>query len=103
MIANYFKKKRLTNTVVVAPDAGGVKRARDLANAMNANRLAIIDKYREDYTKATAMNVIGKVDGMNAVIIDDFIDTGGSIVEAVKAVKNHNAKKRVGCPARIPY
>lgn len=93
MIAEYFKRKGLKNTVVVAPDAGGVKRARDLANAMNANRIAIIDKYREDYKKATAMNVVGRVDGMDAVIIDDFIDTGGSIVEAAKAVKNHNAAR----------
>ena len=93
MIAEHFKKKQIRNTVVVAPDAGGVKRARDLANAMNANRLAIIDKYREDYRKAAAMNVVGKVAGMNAIIIDDFIDTGGSMVEAIKAVKNHNAKK----------
>jgi ribose-phosphate pyrophosphokinase len=93
MIADYFKKNNIKDTVIVAPDAGGVKRARDLANAMNANRLAIIDKYREDFTKATAMNVVGKVENMNAIIIDDFIDTGGSIVEAVKAVKNHNAAK----------
>lgn len=93
MIADHFRKKQLRNTVVVAPDAGGVKRARDLANAMNANRLAIIDKYREDYRKAAAMNVVGKVEGMNAIIIDDFIDTGGSMVEAIKAVKNHRAKK----------
>jgi len=93
MIADYFKKKGLKDTVVVAPDAGGVKRARDFANAMKANRLAIIDKYREDFRKASAMNVVGKVEGMNAIIIDDFIDTGGSMVEAVKAVKNHKAKK----------
>ncbi len=93
MFADYFRKKGVKDTVVVAPDAGGVKRARDLANAMNAKRIAIIDKYREDYRKATAMNVVGKVRGMNAVIIDDFIDTGGSIVEAVKAVKNHGARR----------
>ena len=92
MMAGYFRKKKMGKTVVVAPDAGGVKRARDLANAMKANRIAIIDKYREDYTKASAMNVVGKVQGMDAIIIDDFIDTGGSIVEAVKAVKNHGAR-----------
>jgi len=93
MIADYFRKKGIKNSVVVSPDAGGVKRARELANAMKANRIAIIDKYREDFTRATAMNVVGKVDGMNAVIIDDFIDTGSSIVEAVQAVKNHKAEK----------
>ncbi|MBI2664593.1 ribose-phosphate pyrophosphokinase [Candidatus Woesearchaeota archaeon] len=93
MIAAYFKSKNLQNTVVVAPDAGGVKRARDLANAMQANAIAIIDKYREDFSRATAMNVVGRVDGRNAIIFDDFIDTGSSMVEAVKAVKNHKAKK----------
>jgi len=93
MIADYFRKKKIKNTVVVSPDAGGVKRARDFANAMKANRIAIIDKYREDFRRATAMNVVGKVEGMNAIIIDDFIDTGGSIVEAAQAVKNHKAAK----------
>ncbi len=91
--AKFFKEKKIGNTVVVTPDAGGAKRARDLANAMQADRIAIIDKYRPDWKKANAMNVIGKVEGMNAIIVDDFIDTGGSIVEAVKAVRNHKAEK----------
>ncbi|MFH1182313.1 MAG: ribose-phosphate pyrophosphokinase [Candidatus Woesearchaeota archaeon] len=84
--------KHLKNTVAVSPDAGGVKRARDLANRLNAHRIAVIDKYRPDFRKATAMNVIGKVSGFNAIIIDDFIDTGGSMKEAVEAVLNHGAK-----------
>ena len=93
MMSEHFRKTHgLKNTVVVAPDAGGVKRARDLANAMKAKRIAIIDKYREDYKKSAAMNVVGMVKGMDAIIIDDFIDTGGSMVEAVKAVRNHKAK-----------
>ncbi len=91
--AGFLKKKKMENTVVVSPDSGGTKRARDLANAMQAERIAIIDKYRPDWRKANAMNVIGKVDGMNAIIVDDFIDTGGSMVEAVKAVRNHKAEK----------
>jgi ribose-phosphate pyrophosphokinase len=90
LFADYFK--HIKNTVVVSPDAGGVKRARDLANRMNANKLAIIDKYRPDFSKAAAMNVIGKVDGLNAIIIDDFVDTAGSMKEAVEAVLNHGAK-----------
>ncbi len=93
LFADYMKKKKFENAVVVTPDAGGTKRARDLANAMQAERIAIIDKYRPDWRKASAMNVIGKVDGMNAIIVDDFIDTGGSMVEAVKAVRNHKAEK----------
>ncbi|MCP3683043.1 MAG: ribose-phosphate pyrophosphokinase [bacterium] len=92
IIGEYFKKKKLNDVVVVAPDAGGTKRARDLANLLHA-RLAIIDKYRHDFRKANAMNVVGKVEGHDAIIIDDFIDTGSSIVEAVKALNNHGAKK----------
>ncbi len=92
LIADYLAGKKLDNLVVVAPDAGGVKRARHLANILEA-RIAIIDKYRRHYREADAMNVVGKVQGMDAVIIDDFIDTGSSIVEAVKALKNHEAKR----------
>lgn len=93
LFADYFRKKKAENTVIVAPDAGGAKRARNLANAMQADRIAIIDKYRPDWKKADAMNVIGKVEGMNAIIVDDFIDTGGSMAEAIKAVRNHKAEK----------
>jgi len=91
--AEHFKSRKMDNIVVVTPDAGGTKRARNLANAMQAERIAIIDKYRPDWRKADAMNVIGKVEGMNAIIVDDFIDTAGSMVEAVKAVRNHKAEK----------
>jgi ribose-phosphate pyrophosphokinase len=93
LFADFFKERKIENVVVVAPDAGGTKRARDLANAMQAGGIAIIDKYRQSWKKADAMNVVGKVEGMNAIIVDDFIDTGGSIVEAIKAVKNHKAEK----------
>jgi len=96
LLAGYFREKKLEDIAVVSPDVGGTKRARDLANRLQA-KLAIIDKYRPDWSKANAMNVIGKVDGMNAVIVDDFIDTGGSVAEAVKALKNHDAKKVFVC------
>lgn len=85
------KKKKLDDVVVVAPDAGGAKRARSLAN-MLSSRLAIIDKYRNKEREANAMNVVGKVEGMNAIIIEDFVDTGGTIAEAIKALRNHKAK-----------
>ncbi len=93
LFADFFKNKNAQNTVVVTPDAGGTKRARDLANAMQATGIAIIDKYRPDWRKADAMNVIGKVEGKDVIIVDDFIDTGGSMEEAVKAVRNHKAEK----------
>ena len=98
MMADYLKKKQSSeNIVVVAPDAGGVKRARDLANAMQAKRIAIIDKHRDNYKSSKAMNVVGRVDGMDAIIIDDFVDTGGSMVAAIKALKDHRAKNIYVC------
>ncbi|MBI3033806.1 ribose-phosphate pyrophosphokinase [Candidatus Woesearchaeota archaeon] len=92
LIADYVREKKIQDLVIVTPDAGGAKRARSLANMLEA-RLAIIDKYRGHYKEATAMNVVGKVKDLNAVIVDDFIDTGSSIVEAVRALRNHEAKK----------
>ncbi len=91
LFADYFLKENIGDVAVVAPDAGGTKRARNLANAMEARRLAIIDKHRKDYSKAQSMNVVGLVTDMHAVLIDDFIDTGGTMVEAVKALHGHEA------------
>lgn len=90
-ISRYIRKKKLNNMVVVSPDVGGAKRARDMARYLNTN-IAIIDKYRSDYTKASAAHVVGEVEGKNCIIIDDFIDTGGSMVEAVNALHRHKAK-----------
>ncbi len=91
MMAEYFAQKKIEDLVVVSPDAGGTKRARDAANKLHAG-LAIIDKHRSHFSKASAMNVIGDVAGKNALIIDDFVDTGGSMVEAVSALKRMGAK-----------
>ncbi|MCC6315198.1 MAG: ribose-phosphate pyrophosphokinase [Thermomicrobiales bacterium] len=82
LIANYFAQKRLTNPVVVSPDLGNTKRARNFAEAIDAS-LAIIEKRRlgnED--RSEVLNLIGSVEGQSAVIVDDEIDTGGSIVQA---------------------
>lgn len=78
--------------VIVSPDAGGVERARSLAKRLNAS-VAIIDKRRTGPNVAKAMNIIGDVDGKVAVIIDDMIDTAGTLTEAVNAVLDHGAKK----------
>jgi len=88
-ICRYFKKK---NFVVVAPDAGGVARARFYARRLGVP-LAIIDKRRDLTGKTTVMNVIGEVKGKNLVIVDDIVDTAGTLIQAVRALKNKGARE----------
>ena len=78
--------------VVVSPDAGGVERARNLGKRLNAN-VAIIDKRRTAPNVAKAMNIIGDVNGKTAIIVDDMIDTAGTLTETVNAVYAHGAKR----------
>lgn len=89
VICRYFKKKGF---VVVAPDAGGVARARFYAKRLGVP-LAIIDKRRDLTGKTTVMNVIGEVKGKNLVIVDDIIDTAGTLMKAVRALKNKGARE----------
>lgn len=90
IIVKYLKNKNLDNIVVVSPDHGGATRARQLAEYLKTP-MAIIDKRRPEPNKAEVMNIIGDVRGKNAVIIDDMVDTGGSLVAAAKAIKEHGA------------
>ena len=92
LMGSYFEKKNIPNLVVVSPDVGGTKRARDISKRLNAG-LVIIDKYRPNFGKAYAMNVIGDVKNKTALIVDDLIDTGGTIVEAVHALEAKGARK----------
>jgi ribose-phosphate pyrophosphokinase len=86
----YFSKCNLANRVVVSPDVGGIKMARAYAKRLNAE-LAIIDKRRISPEKAEAVHILGEVKGMNAIIVDDLIATGGSLIEAVEALKKEGA------------
>ena len=88
----YFKKLKLKNLVVVSPDVGGIKMARAYAKRLNAP-LAIIDKRRVTDREAVVMNILGEVKGKNVVIVDDLVATAGSLVEAVKALKENGAKE----------
>lgn len=90
--AEYILDKNLKNTVVVSPDAGGAARARTFAKVINAP-IAIIDKRRPEPNVVQAENVIGDVKGKSAVIVDDLIDTAGSITEAAKILAEHGAKE----------
>ena len=96
ILANYFDKLNLDDIVVVSPDHGGATRARRLADALNAP-LAIIDKRRPRPNVAQAMGVIGDVEGKNCIIIDDMVDTAGTLVAAVDALKEKGAQKVYCC------
>lgn len=87
-----IKEAGTRNTVIVSPDYGSVKRARDLSLLYNLP-VAILDKRRPEPNKAEITNVLGFVRGKNAIIIDDMIDTGGTLVAACKALKQKGVKK----------
>jgi len=88
---DYFARLKLKDIVVVSPDVGSIKMARAYAKRIGAG-LAIIDKRRESPEKTEAMHLLGEVDGKNAIIVDDIIATGGSLIEAVGALKKYKAK-----------
>ena len=92
LIAEYFQE-RTGRQVVVAPDVGSTKRARDLAERLELP-LAIIEKRRAgDFAQAESLNVIGEVAGLDAILIDDEVDTGGSLASSAKALIEHGANK----------
>lgn len=90
-IANYILDKKLKDIVVVAPDVGGAKRARRLAKLLDTN-IAIIDKRRPAHGVTEVLNIIGEIKGKNCVIVDDIIDTAGTITSAAKELKQKGAK-----------
>jgi ribose-phosphate pyrophosphokinase len=96
ILAEYFKKKKLENIVVVSPDLGGVTRARALADRLNAP-IAIIDKRRPEPNVAEVMNLIGKIEGKTAIMTDDIIDTAGTITLGAKALMERGAKEVYAC------
>ncbi|MGH9406284.1 MAG: ribose-phosphate diphosphokinase [Terriglobia bacterium] len=93
---DHFRKLKLKNIVVVSPDPGGVERARSFAKRLDAP-LAIIDKRREDAHTVEVMNVIGAVDGKTCLIVDDMIDTGGTLVKSAQALLDNGARKVYAC------
>ncbi|MCB0404465.1 MAG: ribose-phosphate pyrophosphokinase [Bdellovibrionales bacterium] len=93
VIVEYLRSQYdLQNVVVVSPDAGGVERARAYAKRLDSAGLAIIDKRRTAPNEAKALNVIGDVSGKDAIIIDDMIDTAGTLVQATDVLLKHGAK-----------
>jgi len=96
IIIDHLAKKDLHDPVLVSPDAGGVERARALAKRLKAG-LAIIDKRRDGNNVAVFMHLIGEVKGRDAVIVDDMIDTAGTLIQAVDALKREGARRIVAC------
>jgi len=96
ILAKYFNEKELDDKVVVSPDLGGVTRARDLAERIGAP-IAIIDKRRPEPNVAEIMNIIGDIKGKTVIMIDDIIDTAGTITQGAQALLERGAKEVYVC------
>ena len=96
ILAEYFRNKGLENLCVVSPDLGGVTRARDLAERIGAT-LAIIDKRRPEANVSEIMHVIGELKGKTVIMIDDIIDTAGTITQGAQALVERGAQEVYAC------
>lgn len=96
ILAEYYKKLKLSNICVVSPDLGGVTRARDLANRIGAE-FAIIEKRRPKANVSEVLNVLGDVNGMDCILVDDMIDTAGTITKGAELLKKFGAKTVRAC------
>lgn len=105
VLVNYLRNKHLSsdNLVVVSPDVGGVARARAFAKALDDAPLAIIDKRRQAHNVAEVMNVIGDVKGKTAVLVDDMIDTAGTITEGAKLLRKEGAEQVYACATHAVF
>jgi ribose-phosphate pyrophosphokinase len=95
LLADIWRTQASDNLIVVSPDVGGVVRARAIAKRLDDAELAIIDKRRPKANVATVMNIIGDVSGKSCVLVDDIVDTAGTLCAAAAALKEHGAKRVV--------
>jgi ribose-phosphate pyrophosphokinase len=103
VLIDYINSKKLEDLVVVSPDVGGVARARAFAKKLNEAPLAIIDKRRQGHNVAEVMNVIGDVQGKTAVLVDDMIDTAGTILEGAKLLREKGARQVYACATHAVF
>ncbi len=103
VLVNYLKSQQLSDIVVVSPDVGGVARARAFAKSLDDAPLAIIDKRRQAHNVAEVMNVIGDVKGKTAVLVDDMIDTAGTITEGAKLLRREGARQVYACATHAVF
>ena len=103
VILDYLMSKDLQDIVVVSPDVGGVARARAFAKKLDDAPLAIIDKRRQAHNVAEVLNVIGDVRGKTAILVDDMIDTGGTISEGAKLLRQEGASQVYACATHAVF
>ena len=103
VLLDYLARKQLPDLVVVSPDVGGVARARAFAKKLDDAPLAIIDKRRQAHNVAEVMNVIGDVKGKTAVLVDDMIDTAGTIAEGAKILRQAGANQVYACATHAVF
>ncbi|MCB4743019.1 MAG: ribose-phosphate pyrophosphokinase [Sulfurovum sp.] len=96
LFMDYIKAKKFTNPIIASPDIGGVARARYFANRLGLD-MVIVDKRREKANVAEVMNIIGDVNGKNVILIDDMVDTAGTMVKAASALKKCGAVSVMAC------
>ena len=96
VMIEHFRASAATDLTIVSPDAGGVERARAFAKRMNAP-LAIIDKRREEANVAEVMHIVGDVEGRNCIIVDDLVDTAGTLVKGAEALLDAGAQSVSAC------
>ena len=103
VLVEYLASKGIEDLVVVSPDVGGVARARAFAKMLNDAPLAIIDKRRQAHNVAEVMNLIGDVEGKTAVLVDDMIDTAGTICEGARVLRENGAKQVYACATHAVF
>ena len=103
VLIDYIASKKLEDLVVVSPDVGGVARARAFAKKLNDAPLAIIDKRRQAHNVAEVMNVVGDVRGKTAVLVDDMIDTAGTICEGARLLTREGARQVYACATHAVF
>ena len=103
VIIDYLASKNLSDIVVVSPDVGGVARARAFAKKLDDAPLAIIDKRRQAHNVAEVVNLIGDVKGKTAVLVDDMIDTAGTILEGARLLRQEGARQVYACATHAVF
>ncbi|WP_036974886.1 ribose-phosphate pyrophosphokinase, partial [Prochlorococcus sp. SS52] len=103
VLIDYLSTKNLDEIVVVSPDVGGVARARAFAKQMKDSPLAIIDKRRAAHNVAQSLTVIGDVANKTAILIDDMIDTGGTICAGAELLRKEGAKRVIACASHAVF
>ncbi|WP_419764079.1 MAG: ribose-phosphate pyrophosphokinase [Arcobacter sp.] len=96
MFIDYIKSKKLKNPIIASPDIGGVTRARSYAEKLGYD-LVIVDKRREKANESEVMNIIGDVSGKDVILVDDMVDTAGTLVKAAEVLKNRGATSVMAC------